>query len=213
MNNPKDLIQDLREIHGEQRSVFSHLVNIKMSLHKHSINIRNTKIASFAETYMKYTILVDYIGYSEEYEREFWFYDGKTFYELQCDDEKFENEDNPHILRTYVTIDQIGELFRKFICTSNSRILQSIKDVLQSTGKWDAVFKYIINRSKTIIARENKRMYSISVLNGSQEVDETGLDPEEIQVVMDQACCNRNKAVKSLRRNPNIVDAILYATY
>merc|ERR1719444_72786 len=44
------------------------------------------------------------------------------------------------------------------------------------------------------------------------EVDETGLDPDEIQTIMTQASCSRAKAVKALRKNNNIVDAILELT-
>jgi len=43
-------------------------------------------------------------------------------------------------------------------------------------------------------------------------VDETGLDPDEIQTVMTQANCTRAKAVKALRKTKNIVDAILELT-
>merc|ERR1711966_70542 len=41
------------------------------------------------------------------------------------------------------------------------------------------------------------------------DADETGLDPDEIQTVMAQAACTRAKAVKALKKNHNIVDAIL----
>jgi len=44
------------------------------------------------------------------------------------------------------------------------------------------------------------------------EVDETGLDADEVQTVMDQAGCSRAKAVKALKKNKNIVDAILELT-
>merc|ERR1712085_5930 len=42
--------------------------------------------------------------------------------------------------------------------------------------------------------------------------DEDGLDPDEIQTIMAQASCSRGKAVKALRKNKNIVDAILELT-
>jgi len=45
-----------------------------------------------------------------------------------------------------------------------------------------------------------------------ESVDETGLDPDEIQTVMNQASCSRARAVKALRKNKNIVDAILELT-
>lgn len=45
-----------------------------------------------------------------------------------------------------------------------------------------------------------------------EEVDDTGLDPDEIQTIMNQAGCNKAKAVKALRKNKNIVDAILELT-
>jgi nascent polypeptide-associated complex subunit alpha len=45
-----------------------------------------------------------------------------------------------------------------------------------------------------------------------EEVDESGLDPDEINTVMNQASCSRAKAVKALRKNKNIVDAILELT-
>ena len=41
------------------------------------------------------------------------------------------------------------------------------------------------------------------------EVDETGLDPDEIETVIAQANCSRAKAVKALRKHESIVDAIL----
>merc|ERR1712154_10770 len=44
------------------------------------------------------------------------------------------------------------------------------------------------------------------------DVDESGLDPDEIQTVIDQAHCTRAKAVAALRKNNNIVDAILDLT-
>jgi len=43
-------------------------------------------------------------------------------------------------------------------------------------------------------------------------LDETGLDADEIQTVMNQASVSRAKAVKALRKNKNIVDAILELT-
>ncbi len=46
----------------------------------------------------------------------------------------------------------------------------------------------------------------------NEVVDETGLDPEEIQTVVAQAGVSRAKAVKALRKNKNIVDAILELT-
>jgi len=45
-----------------------------------------------------------------------------------------------------------------------------------------------------------------------EEVDESGLEADEIQTVMSQANCSRAKAVKALRKNKNIVDAILELT-
>ena len=44
------------------------------------------------------------------------------------------------------------------------------------------------------------------------EVDETGLDADEINTIMAQAGCSRAKAVKALAKNKNIVDAILELT-
>merc|ERR1719444_290782 len=44
------------------------------------------------------------------------------------------------------------------------------------------------------------------------DVDETGLDVDEIQTVMDQASCSRAKAVGALKSKKNIVDAILALT-
>jgi len=46
----------------------------------------------------------------------------------------------------------------------------------------------------------------------NETVDETGLDADEIQTVMSQANTTRSKAVKALRKNKNIVDAILELT-
>jgi len=45
-----------------------------------------------------------------------------------------------------------------------------------------------------------------------ETVDETGLDPDEISTVMQQANATRAKSVKALRKNKNIVDAILELT-
>ena len=42
----------------------------------------------------------------------------------------------------------------------------------------------------------------------SEEIDETGLDAKEIELVMQQANCSRKKAVKALKDNENdIVNA------
>jgi len=48
--------------------------------------------------------------------------------------------------------------------------------------------------------------------DAGDDADETGLDPDEIQTIMAQANCTRAKAVKALRKNSNIVDAILELT-
>jgi len=48
--------------------------------------------------------------------------------------------------------------------------------------------------------------------DANEVVDETGLDPEEIQTVMAQASTTRAKAVKALKKHKNIVDAILELT-
>jgi len=45
-----------------------------------------------------------------------------------------------------------------------------------------------------------------------EAVDESGLDADEISTIMTQASCSRSKAVKALRKNKNIVDAILELT-
>jgi len=46
----------------------------------------------------------------------------------------------------------------------------------------------------------------------ADSVDETGLDADEINTVMSQANVSRSRAVKALRKNKNIVDAILELT-
>jgi len=51
-----------------------------------------------------------------------------------------------------------------------------------------------------------------AVDDDDEEVDETGLDPDEIQTVMSQANASRAKAVKALKKHSNIVDAILELT-
>jgi len=48
--------------------------------------------------------------------------------------------------------------------------------------------------------------------DSSEVVDDSGLDADEIQTIMTQANCSRAKAVKALRKNKNIVDAILELT-
>ena len=50
------------------------------------------------------------------------------------------------------------------------------------------------------------------VEDSSETVDESGLDPDEINTIMSQANCSRVKAVKALRKHKNIVDAILELT-
>merc|ERR1711988_276626 len=44
------------------------------------------------------------------------------------------------------------------------------------------------------------------------EVDDTGLDADEIQTIMSQTNCSRAKAVSALKKKGNIVDAILALT-
>lgn len=46
----------------------------------------------------------------------------------------------------------------------------------------------------------------------ADNIDETGLDADEINTVMQQANCSRGRAVKALRKSGNIVDAILELT-
>jgi nascent polypeptide-associated complex subunit alpha len=48
--------------------------------------------------------------------------------------------------------------------------------------------------------------------DSNETVDETGLDADEINTIMTQANVSRAKAVKALRKNKNIVDAILELT-
>lgn len=48
--------------------------------------------------------------------------------------------------------------------------------------------------------------------DNSEEVDDSGLDADEIQTVMTQANCSRAAAIKSLKKHKNIVDAILELT-
>jgi len=48
--------------------------------------------------------------------------------------------------------------------------------------------------------------------DANETVDETGLDADEINTIMTQANVSRAKAVKALRKNKNIVDAILELT-
>merc|ERR1719444_560777 len=58
---------------------------------------------------------------------------------------------------------------------------------------------------------EDDDVPELTAADGDEE-DETGLDPDEIQTIMTQASCSRAKAVKALRKNNNIVDAILELT-
>jgi nascent polypeptide-associated complex subunit alpha len=44
------------------------------------------------------------------------------------------------------------------------------------------------------------------------DVDESGLDADEISTIVAQASCSRGKAAKALRKHGNIVDAILELT-
>lgn len=52
----------------------------------------------------------------------------------------------------------------------------------------------------------------LAEVEDGEEVDETGLDADEIQTIMAQTNCSRAKAVKALHKNKNIVDAILELT-
>jgi nascent polypeptide-associated complex subunit alpha len=46
-----------------------------------------------------------------------------------------------------------------------------------------------------------------------EDVDEAGIDPKDVQLVMDQAHCSRAKAVSALRANNNdLVNAIMELT-
>jgi len=46
----------------------------------------------------------------------------------------------------------------------------------------------------------------------TETVDETGLDSEEIQTIMNQVSCTRQQAVAALKKHGTIVDAILALT-
>jgi NACalpha-BTF3-like transcription factor len=61
---------------------------------------------------------------------------------------------------------------------------------------------------------EKKEKYNeIGNINEEEEeADETGLDPEEISVVMGQTKCSRSRAIRALRKNPTIIDAIMELT-
>jgi len=48
--------------------------------------------------------------------------------------------------------------------------------------------------------------------DSGESVDESGLDPDEVQTVMTQTSCTRAQAVKALKKSGNIVDAILALT-
>merc|ERR1719313_1811685 len=52
----------------------------------------------------------------------------------------------------------------------------------------------------------------LTEVDDGEEADESGLDADEISTIMAQANCSRAKAVKALRKNGNIVDAILELT-
>lgn len=46
-----------------------------------------------------------------------------------------------------------------------------------------------------------------------EAVDETGIEPKDIELVMDQASCSRTAAVKALRENNGeVIDAIMSVT-
>ncbi len=46
----------------------------------------------------------------------------------------------------------------------------------------------------------------------AEDIDETDLDPDEIDTVMHQADCTRAQAVKALKKHRNMVDAIIDLT-
>ena len=48
---------------------------------------------------------------------------------------------------------------------------------------------------------------------GEEDVDESGVDPKDIELVVSQAGCSRGQAVKALKNNDNdIVNAIMELT-
>lgn len=52
-----------------------------------------------------------------------------------------------------------------------------------------------------------------SATAGEEDVDETGVDPKDIELVVSQAGCSRGQAVKALKNNDNdIVNAIMELT-
>jgi len=57
-----------------------------------------------------------------------------------------------------------------------------------------------------------KEAAKIEEVDDSAAVDDSGLDADEINTIMTQANVSRAKAVKALRKNKNIVDAILELT-
>lgn len=59
---------------------------------------------------------------------------------------------------------------------------------------------------------ENTTEEAEEEIDADAAVDEEGLDADEIQTVMSQANVSRARAVKALRKNKNIVDAILELT-
>ena len=57
------------------------------------------------------------------------------------------------------------------------------------------------NLQKTSGGDEDEDMPELEAAEEEGEVDETGLDPKEIELVMAQVNCSRAKAVKALKEN------------
>jgi nascent polypeptide-associated complex subunit alpha len=87
-----------------------------------------------------------------------------------------------------------------------------IEDI-NAQAQANAADAFKANPAAAAVATEaDKEVAEPVVEEETGDVDETGLDADEINTVMSQANCTRVKAVKALRKNKNIVDAILELT-
>ena len=84
-----------------------------------------------------------------------------------------------------------------------------IEDINQSAVQ-QAADQY--KDDSSALADDGDKVPNLAEADDEEDVDESGLDPDEIQTVVNQASCSRAKAVKALRKHKNIIDAILELT-
>ena len=69
------------------------------------------------------------------------------------------------------------------------------------------------SQTASVVAQPNLQVPTQENDEDEEEVDETGVEPKDIEVVMQQANVGRSKAVKALKKNDlDIVNAIMVMT-